>query len=602
MKEKINFFDDNPDMLWHLKNRVDWKSLFSMASKADREAISVTSPDEYRDLWISMLQTLGELAGSQIAPTAPAVEREDLKLVDGEVQFGPTLTANVEAIKQMGFPGLSMPTVHGGMSAPFMIEGMAAELFARACASTFLNISWWGPIAAIVDEFATEEVKASVIPRMATGEWSGSMALTESGAGSDLSEIRTYGEEQADGTWRLFGSKLFISNGNGEVCLVLAQNKKGAKGLESLNLYLALRHESGAKNFQITKLEEKIGLHQSATCELLFDNTKAILLGANGKGFKYMLHLMNDMRMGVGFQGLGFMESIYRLAVKYAKERKTWGKPIERHEMIAERLLDMHVDIAALRSVVYQSAALRSVSLSGERRMRDQEMDKADRSDLKRRIHRADRKIREYTPLMKYWAGERSHVMGQQALQIHGGYGYSREYRAEAWLREALILSIYEGTSQMQALLCLKDTMKYVMSRPMGFVKAWMGDVAMSWFAGTPLRRRLHGTRRQLARAIVSIIWRLVRRNGGMNFKDLSPAMVHAERLTILKCYTVMGESLVRDAEIDKSRAWIAERFLNRAITLGRGIQAQIRCSDPVLGRHIRGAGILGKTWEQMSL
>jgi alkylation response protein AidB-like acyl-CoA dehydrogenase len=153
------------------------------------------------------------------------------------------------------------------------------------------------------------------------------MALTEPGAGSDLSALRTYGEEQADGTWKLYGEKIFITNGNGDLSLVLAKSEKGAVGLDRLSLFLCPRKQNGEHNFRITKIEEKIGLHASATCALSFEGSWAILLGEKDQGYKYMLHLMNDSRVAVGYQGLGLMEASYRIAYDYAQTRITWQKP-----------------------------------------------------------------------------------------------------------------------------------------------------------------------------------------------------------------------------------------------------------------------------------
>src|SRR5690606_18265465 len=127
--------------------------------------------------------------------------------------------------------------------------------------------------------------------------------------------------------------------------------EKGAVGLNNLNLFLCLRKVDGRDNFKVTKIEEKVGLHGSATCELAFDGSDAVLLGEDGKGFQHMLVLMNDARIATGLQGVGQMEAIWRLAMDFASQRKSWGKPIAQHELIAEKLLDMEVELKASRSL-----------------------------------------------------------------------------------------------------------------------------------------------------------------------------------------------------------------------------------------------------------
>jgi alkylation response protein AidB-like acyl-CoA dehydrogenase len=613
--KKENFFSDNSDILFHFEKRMDIEELFRWTTSIERETVSAQTPQEYLKVWCDVLEGYGEYTGSELAQNAVRVEKEDLALKDGEVVFGPTINANIKGLIEMGIPALGVDPEYGGLGAPFFVNMATCEIGNRACPSTMLNSGWWGPISSIIEQFGSEELKTEYCPKIATGEYSGSMALTEPGAGSDLGGIRTYGEEQADGTWLLSGTKMFISNGNGEISLVLAKNKKGAEGLDDLSLYLCPAKLNGKRNFQLTKVEEKVGLHGSATCEMVFEKSKAFLLGANGSGFKYMLRLMNDSRIGVAFQGLGLMEATYRLAREYAEQRKTWGKPIAHHELIAEKLLDMEVETKAFRSLCYQAAYNRTMQCAGERYLaRNSSLSDEEKKEIERKIKAYSKRVRRWTPLVKYWAGEKSFEHARTALQIHGGYGFTKEYRAEWWVRESLIYSLYEGTSQIQALMCMKDTLKEVVARPKAFFESAFGLKVKAFSESDPIRRKLYKMKEILHHSIVAILFRLMKSNvrssmsemnGSdiidkvkalskevMKFDSLQPALLHAERICEMKCLIAVAEAAVWDAETDATRGWIAERMVNTALPKVTYLRAQIDVDDPVID------GIL-KKWEQ---
>jgi alkylation response protein AidB-like acyl-CoA dehydrogenase len=612
--KKGNFFSDNPDILFHFEKRMDVAELFRWTTSREKETVSAQTPEEYAKVWIEVLEGYGEYTGSEIASNAAQIEKENLLLKDGEVVLGPTMAANLRGLLELGTPSLGVAPEYGGLGAPFFVDMAACEIGNRACPSTMLNAGWWGPISNIIEQFGSEELKLEYCSKIATGEYSGSMSLTEPDAGSDLGGIRTYGEPQADGSWLLSGNKRFISNGNGEVSLVLAKNKKGAEGLNDLSLFLCPAKIDGKRNFQITKLEEKVGLHGSATCELVFEKSKAFLLGESGSGFKYMLRLMNDSRLGVAFQGLGLMEATYRLAREYAEQRKTWGKPIAQHELIAEKLLDMEVETKAFRSLCYQAAYNRTMQCAGERYLEEHpDLSAAEKKETDRKVKAYSRRVRRWTPLVKYWAGEKSFEHARNALQIHGGYGFTTEYRAEWWVRESLIYSLYEGTSQIQALMCMKDTMKEVVARPKAFFETAFGLKVKAFSESDPVRKKLYKMKEVLHNSIVAILFRLMKSNvrssmtdmnGAdiiekvkalskdlMKFDSLQPALLHSERICEMKCLIAVAEAAIWDAEADATRGWIAERMVNIALPKVSYLRAQIDIDDQVI------EGIL-KQWE----
>jgi len=622
MKQKENFVTDNPDIRYHLTRRVDLKGIFEGLSSEEREVAGCTTFEEYRDMLLVALETLGEVCGTDLAGNAAQVEKEPIYLKDGEVILPPAIVSNLEKLVQVGASSMSVEPKYGGMGLPFLLEAAANEVIMRACPSTGLNIVWYSAIAAIIEKFGSDKIKDFVVPRIASGEWSGSMALTEPDAGSDLSALRTYGQLQDDGTWRLYGSKRFISNGASQVSLVLAMNAKGVQGLNNLNLFLCLRklpftldgsEAPGTKfNYTVTKLEEKLGLHGSATCELNFDGSVAYLLGENGKGFQHMLNLMNDARIAVGFQALGYCEAILRLATEFCSQRQTWGKPISQHEMIAEKLLDMEVEVKALRSLSYQAAINQSVLYQGERNLKhDKTMSEEARAKLERKVAKARKRVRKWTPLIKWYGAEKAVEMARIGLQLHGGYGYTKEYRAEWWVRESLILPLYEGTSQIQALMCVKDTLKEVIRQPGRFIETALGLRVQTLRAGEPLRKKLYRAKQLESGAVISILLSLLKTNVRasisevkpsdlrqmvkllsrdlIKMENVGPALLHAERLVEIKAIVSLSQCLVWDAEDDESRAPYAERFLNKTWPRLNMLKAEIEMHDPVLTRRLAG-------------
>jgi len=606
MQRKENFLLDNPDILFHLENKINLVELFDLISDEVKENAGVNTPEEMKTMCLELLKSFGEVVGSEIAPNAKKVATQDLKLDEnGDVHFPEAISSNVKKLVEVGVAGIGVSPEFGGIGIPLCYEIPAIELLHRACPSTTLNVTWYGAIARVLEQIASDEIKKEFIPKLASGEFSGSMALTEPDAGSDLANIRTYGVKQADGSWKLFGSKRFISNGQSEVCLAIAKNKKGEHGLGSINLFLCPRHVNGKKNYSVTKLEEKPGLHGSATCELQFDGAYALQIGEDGRGFHYMLQLMNEARVAVAVQALGMMEAIFRVAKDYTQQRKSWGKPIAEHELIAEKLLDLETELYAARSLCYQSCQALAYSNLAEKKLKDKTLSATVAQEIESKKARYDRKLRRWTPLVKYWLCERAVSFARTCLQLHGGYGFTTEYSPEWWLRESLILPVYEGTSQIQALMCMKDTMKEIIRNPAKFIEVALGTQMQTISERDPLRRSVAKLRQISNSSLITLIFKLLKENARSNFSKVKPndirtvlkrltkelirfdnlslAMLHAERVCEMKALVSMGESLVKDVKIDLSRKWIAERFLHKAVLRMQYLQSEIESDDEVL-------------------
>ena len=202
MKVKANFYTDNADVQYQLKKGEKIEQIYKLLSKEEKEMFGATNVEEFATTCFEMLEAVGDYAGGQLADNAADVDREDLVLKDGDVVIPPTMQKNISTFLELGAHALSVPIEFGGMDAPILMELAGSELLARSCPSTLLNVTWYGYIAVIIDMFGSQELKEKFIPLIASGEMSGSMALTEPDTGSDLANMRSYAEEQDDGSWK----------------------------------------------------------------------------------------------------------------------------------------------------------------------------------------------------------------------------------------------------------------------------------------------------------------------------------------------------------------------------------------------------------------
>lgn len=607
-----NFFLDNKDIAFHLEKRVDFEKLFSLISEEEKESFSAKTAEEYKKNCQETLEAFGEICATEIAPYAREVDETPLRLENGEVILPDRLKKNIETLKSFGMTSLSIPPRHGGIGGPFLMEMIACEMLNRACPSTMLNCAWHAPIARILIHYADKTLQDRYMEDLVSGRISGNMALTEAGAGSDLSAIRTHAKKEesvGEEVYLLTGEKKFITNGGAELSLVLAKGCNDQEGLSSLSLYLCPRKWEGEENFKISNLEKKIALNGSATCELVYENSKAFLLGEDGKGYRYMLDLMNDSRIGVSFQSLGVLEGVYQDTLSYAEERTTWGKSILRHELIAEKLLDQRANLTAVRSVAYKMAYYRSlVHYIGEK-LQDDSLSEEERKSLEKENNTIGQKVRFYTPLLKYKMAEDCVEKAREGVQILGGYGFTKEYSAEWRLRESLIYPIYEGTSQMQALMSMKDTIKQVIKDPKNIVGDLLTRTYLSFLDRSPVHRKLHKMIQIEKKAVVKILTRLVSVNmtaqlsensssdwlrviqvlkqNLSNFSNLSPALLNAEKLCEIKGLIACSRSLLEDVSSDSSRDLITNRFVNESYLKVKSLYMEISYNEPTLNEFL---------------
>ena len=425
--------------------------------------------------------------------------------------------------------GISVPRKYNGLNFPITPFIMAAEIVSRADAG-LQNI--WGlqDCAETINEFASEEQKAKYLPRVCAGETC-AMALTEPDAGSDLQAVQlkaTYNE--AEGQWYLNGVKRFITNGDGHISLVLARSEEGTNDGRGLSMFIYDRNNNAVT---VRRTENKLGIKGSPTCELVFKNAPAELVGERKMGLiKYVMALMNAARLGIGGQSVGIAEAAYREGLKYAQERKQFGKAIIEFPAVYEMLAHMEAKLHGIRSVLYETARFVDMYKTYYHISKERTLDKEERNEMKEYQKLAD----IYTPLQKLFASEYANEITYDALQIHGGSGFMKDYPIQRYVRDARITNIYEGTSQLQVVAAIREVYEKSTIAP----------------EHEYLRDKLKAMTAQLEAATAT-----VNAVGNSEYTDF-----HARRLVEIAGYTIIGYLLLLDAQRCEKYLKSAEIFI----------------------------------------
>lgn len=447
-----NFYNDNPDLKHHLSHPLMRKIVemkernFSDAEKFDYAPLDY---EDAMDSYEKVLEIAGEISGEIVAQNAEDVDHEGPHVVDGHVVYAKGTQKNLDALVKAGLMGISLPRRYNGLNFSLVPYIMAADMVSRADAG-FVNI--WGlqDCAETIYEFADEDQRQRFLPRVCAGETM-AMDLTEPDAGSDLQAVMlkaTYNE--ADGTWRLNGVKRFITNGDGHIVLVLARSEEGSHDGRGLSMFIYDRNDGGVT---VRRIENKMGIKGSPTCELVFKNAKAELCGARRMGLiKYVMALMNGARLGIAAQSVGVSEAAYREALSYAHDRKQFGKPIIEFPAVFEMISLMKAKLDASRSLLYETTRFVDVYKIYEDIARERSLTPEERQEMKKYQRLAD----AFTPMAKGMGSEFCNQNAYDAVQVHGGSGFMKDYACERIYRDARITSIYEGTTQLQVVAAIR--------------------------------------------------------------------------------------------------------------------------------------------------
>jgi butyryl-CoA dehydrogenase len=332
----------------------------------------------------------------------------------------------------MGFMGMLVPQEYGGAGADTVSYAIVVEELSRACGSTGITVAAHNSLCTgHILRHGTEEQKRKYLPKLASGEWLGAWGLTEPNAGSDAGATETTAADEGD-EWVINGNKTFITNGSVAGLTVIMARTDPGKGTRGISAILV---ENGTPGYTYGKDEKKMGLHGSVTSELFFENCrvpKENLLGERGKGFHGALDILDEGRISIAALALGLGQGAFDLAVQYAKEREQFGQAISQFQAIQWMLADMATELAAARWLIYHAAALKD----------------------------AKKKFLKESAMAKLYASEVGTRCANKAVQIHGGYGYTRDYAVERILRDVKLCEIGEGTSEIQRLVIARELLK----------------------------------------------------------------------------------------------------------------------------------------------
>ena len=444
-----NFYKDNKD----IENVIDALDLSEVATLLEEDFRFAKEYDfapkdaaDAIDNYKRAIDICGDVMANRIAPTAEETDKVGNVLnADGSVTYAPGIKLAIELFGKTGLMGVQIPYYLGGLNMPCTVLTACNDIVSRGDAS-LMNIFGLQGIAEIINAFGDEEMKKQYVPTLVSGEQTGAMVLTEPDAGSDLQSVKTSAHQDANGNWFVNGVKRFITNGCGEVLLVLARTEEGTTDGRGLSCLLV---EKGPW-VKVRRLENKLGIHGSPTCEMVFTEAPAKLIGQRKRGLiTYVMTLMNGARMGIAAQGVGIGEAAYRAARDYAASRKQFGATIDTLAPIREILATMSVEVQAARAITYYAA--KNVDLeTGLTRKFEKLKGSPDAPVVRTRMKLYSAFNKMLTPMAKYYGSEMSMRNAMSAISVLGGSGYMKDYPVERYLRDSRITTIYEGTSQLQ--------------------------------------------------------------------------------------------------------------------------------------------------------
>ena len=526
-----NFYTDNKDLQYHLSHPL-MKRIIELKERnfADAKLYDYAPQDteDALDSYRRVLDIVGEVCGEVIAANAESVDHEGPRVVNDHVEYASGTVKNIEALIEAGLGGMTLPRKYDGLNMPVTCFAMANEMVARADAG-FENI--WGlqDCAETINEFASEEIKMKFLPRVSAGETC-AMDLTEPDAGSDLGAVMLKATWDEEGqTWRLNGCKRFITNGDGDISLVLARTEEGTKDARGLSMLIYDKRDGGVK---VRRIENKLGIKGSPTCELVFNNAPATLVGDRKMGLiKYVMSLMNAARLGISAQSTGLCEAAYREALKYAQEREQFGKPIIKFAAVAEMLKNMEAKTIASRALLYETARFVDIYKQLNHISHDRSLESEERQEMKFYNRLAD----GFTPLAKMFASEYANEVAYDSIQIHGGSGYMKDYACERLYRDARIMNIYEGTTQLQVVAAINHVTKGTyLEQIMRYEEEATSEATKPMFDKLVELRKLY-------ESVVERVETMDKEAAG--YKDF-----HARRLVEIAGYIIMSHIMLRQA------------------------------------------------------
>ena len=543
-------------VLLYLQELIDWEAYFNWR-KGEASDVEVD-----RAALQEVLETAAQIC-EEMEPALRAGWHQSAALEDGEVVYPPHIQETLDKLREAGLVSFGVEEEYDGFGLPSFVSNVILQMVSRADAGLMTILGLQAGVAEDIQAYGSEELKRTYLPRFASGEVMGAMDLTEPQAGSDLGAIQTRATEE-DGRYFIDGDKIYITNGGCEIHLVLArdaatfdQSKGTTKGL---SLYLTPRTlPSGEKNgVSVARLEEKLGIHGSPTAAIHFDHAEGFLVGKQGEGFKAMLSLMNNARLGVAAQGVGIAEAALKVALQYARDRVQFGKPIAEQPLMKDRLAKMTLALEGSRALLYRACALVDQNNAIEKALArasegSGELSDAERVELDALYESNATRIRLLTPLAKYMGTEAADDISRDAIQIHGGLGFMAESEVGKLHSDAIITTIYEGTSEIQVSFALKEIGKGAL----GVVFESL-ERELKTFEDPKLKEQadkvLEGMNQILGAA-------------GALLADFNYALMSAQSLAEVVASVIAGAELLKQAKADPRRFDLAASWINRRMS-----------------------------------
>ena len=447
-----NAYTDYPEIKFHMEHEL-MNRIVELKERGyeDKDKYDYAPQDfeDAMDSYDKTLEIVGDVTANVIAPNAEAVDAEGPHCENGRVRYASKTYENLDATIKAGMNGMTMPRRYQGLNLPITVYTAANEIISAGDAG-FENIWSLQDCIETLYEFGDEDQRQRFIPRVCKGETM-SMDLTEPDAGSDLQSVMlkaTYSEK--DGCWLLNGVKRFITNGDSDIHLVLARSEEGTRDGRGLSMFIYDKNQGGVN---VRRIENKMGIHGSPTCELVYKNAKAELCGDRKLGLiKYVMALMNGARLGIAAQSVGIEQAAYDEALAYARDRKQFGKEIINFPAVYDMLATMKAKLDAGRSLLYMTARYVDIYKALEDIARERKLTPEERQECKKYSKLAD----AFTPLAKGMNSEFANQNAYDSIQVHGGSGFMMEYKCQQLYRDARITSIYEGTTQLQTVAAIR--------------------------------------------------------------------------------------------------------------------------------------------------
>ena len=560
----MTYFEESKEWQWLFHHGLKWPETLELHYPSYPTPDGLNNPAEVLTCMHQILTAVDQWSAEKISARARYLDENGPgEIVDGWTETGPSLQALYKEAGELQFFGLSAGREYGGADLPVAVNLISFVSVSRACLASSSQMAFFGSIADMLERYCSKEDCARLVPQIIAGTLSGSMSLTEPDSGSAVGALRTTATLPEDGTYRIRGNKIFITNAGGGLSFVLARIKGEPDGVKGVSLFLVeqsiLDGDKIKQNYRVTGKEKKLGMRGSFTCQVSFEDSVAKLVGTKNQGLQIMFHLMNGSRIGVGGQAIGIMEACLAYVENYAKERTQFGRPLMELPLYKRNFEQLQTECDAFRAFFIDTMnPFSHYHQLGMKLHKTGTLTPKEQKALKK----AERKVRFRTPLIKYYGSELAVEISKKSVQALGGHGFMADHPVARWHRDSLGPVLYEGTSQIQALMVFKDLIKRVLRRPSGFLKALLAEHPF----GSKLRKD------PIESAFLTLDYRfrkelgllMVRTLGIRDFKNpakLEKLMIHAETLCEGLSYLETLRVLSEHALQDKSRVPLFWRY-----------------------------------------